>query len=194
MADTSRQKEEQQYTDQDLVTQTLANKQAFAKIVRRYEAPLLRYITRLGCRNTATAQDLLQEIFIKTYVHLNDYDHSLQFSSWIYRIAHNEIISSFRKEKNGPIVLEREGDLFLFDKVVDDLENDIYPKKDEEILPKYVSLVVTREKPHLVYEKRIVDGKRLNIKMVLPEEYDLHDQLVILNEKIKEKYEGECIL
>ena len=30
--------------------------------------------------------------------------------------------------------------------------------------------------------------------MVLPEEYDLHDQLVILNEKIKEKYEGECIL
>ena len=101
MADTSRHKEQQQYTDQDLVTQTLANKQAFAKIVRRYEAPLLRYITRLGCRNTSTAQDLLQEIFIKTYVHLNDYDHSLQFSSWIYRIAHNEIISSFRKEKNG---------------------------------------------------------------------------------------------
>ena len=93
MADTSRHKEQQQYTDQDLVTQTLANKQAFAKIVRRYEAPLLRYITRLGCRNTSTAQDLLQEIFIKTYVHLNDYDHSLQFSSWIYRIAHNEIIS-----------------------------------------------------------------------------------------------------
>ena len=122
MADTSRHKEQQQYTDQDLVTQTLANKQAFAKIVRRYEAPLLRYITRLGCRNTSTAQDLLQEIFIKTYVHLNDYDHSLQFSSWIYRIAHNEIISPFRKEKNGPIVLEREGDLFLFDKVADDLE------------------------------------------------------------------------
>ena len=79
-------------------------------------------------------------------------------------------------------------------KVVDDLENDIYPKKDEEILPKYVSLVVTREKPHLVYEKRIVDGKRLNVKMVLPEEYDLHDQLAILNEKIKDKYEGESIL
>jgi len=30
--------------------------------------------------------------------------------------------------------------------------------------------------------------------MVLPEEYDLHDQLAILNEKIKEKYEGESIL
>ncbi|MCX6179232.1 MAG: RNA polymerase sigma factor [Chlorobiales bacterium] len=122
MADTSRQKEQQQYTDQDLVIQTLTNKQAFAAIVRRYEAPLLRYITRLGCRDADTAQDLLQEIFIKTYIHLNDYDHSLQFSSWIYRIAHNEIISSFRKEKSTPSVLEREGDLFLFEKVVDDLD------------------------------------------------------------------------
>jgi len=122
MAETSRHNEQQHSSDQDLVTQTLANKQAFAKIVRRYEAPLLRYITRLGCRDSSTAQDLLQEIFIKTYIHLNDYDHSLQFSSWIYRIAHNEIISSFRKEKNSPSVLERERDLFLFDKVIDDLE------------------------------------------------------------------------
>ena len=74
------------------------------------------------------------------------------------------------------------------------LKNDIYPEKNEPLLPKYVSLIVARDKPHLVFEKRIVDGKRLNIKMVLPEEYDLEEQLIILNEKIKEKYEGEVIL
>jgi hypothetical protein len=78
-------------------------------------------------------------------------------------------------------------------KVVDDLENNIYPIKNEIMLPKYVSLVINRVKPHLVFEKRI-DGKRLGIKMVLPEEYDLQEQLEKLNEKIKEKYEGECIL
>jgi hypothetical protein len=78
-------------------------------------------------------------------------------------------------------------------KVVDDLENDIYPVKNEIKLPKYVSLVINREKPHLVFEKRI-DGKRLVLKMVLPEEYDLEEQLSTLNEKIKEKYEGESIL
>ena len=77
-------------------------------------------------------------------------------------------------------------------KVVDDLENNIYPEKNELLLPKYVSLIITREKPHLVYEKRI-DEKRLNIKMVLPEEYNLQDQLVILNKKVKEKYENESI-
>jgi len=77
-------------------------------------------------------------------------------------------------------------------KVVDDLKNDIYPEKNEPLLPKYISLIVARDKPHLVFEKRI-DGKRLNIKMVLPEEYDLEEELIIMNEKIKEKYEGESI-
>jgi len=78
-------------------------------------------------------------------------------------------------------------------KVVDDLENNIYPEKEGTQLPKYVSLVNTRGKPHLVFEKRI-DGKRLGLKMVLPDEYDLQEQLAILNDKIKEKYEGESIL
>lgn len=77
-------------------------------------------------------------------------------------------------------------------KVVDDLEHDIYPGKSEQPLPKYVSIVVARGKPHMVFEKR-TEEKRLNLKMVLPEEYDLHQQLDVLNEKIKVKYEGESI-
>jgi len=81
----------------------------------------MRYVVRLGCRNSASAQDLLQEIFIKTYLHLNDYDQSFPFSSWIYRIAHNEIISFFRKEKIRPAVLEREADFFLLENMVSDL-------------------------------------------------------------------------
>lgn len=32
-----------------------------------------------------------------------------------------------------------------------------------------------------------------DIKMVLPEEYDLEEQLCILNENIKEKYQGKII-
>ncbi len=78
-------------------------------------------------------------------------------------------------------------------KVIDDLEKDVYPDDNTVVLPKYVSLVVAREKPHLVFEKRTQD-KRMGLKMVLPEEYDLQEQLIILNEKIKEKYEGESVL
>jgi hypothetical protein len=73
-------------------------------------------------------------------------------------------------------------------KIVSDLENDIYPKKEAiSTLPKYVSLTNLREKPHLIFEKRH-EGKRLNVTMVLPEEYDLNEQLQILNTKVGEKY------
>ena len=73
-------------------------------------------------------------------------------------------------------------------KVIDDLEHNIYPESKEEILPTYVSLIMFREKPHLVFDRK-VDGKRLNLKMVLPKDYDLQDQLKILSEKINTKYE-----
>jgi hypothetical protein len=78
--------------------------------------------------------------------------------------------------------------LIQANKVVDDLENDIYPIKDTSS-PKYVSICVSRGKPHLVFEKRMLDGKRLNFKMVLPDDYDLSEQLSIFDERILKKYE-----
>jgi hypothetical protein len=75
-------------------------------------------------------------------------------------------------------------------KIVDDLENDIYPEKNEPILPKYVSLGSFKEKFNLIYEKKI-EGKRLNLKMVLPEKYDLEAEISRLNEKIITKYGEE---
>ena len=74
-------------------------------------------------------------------------------------------------------------------KVVDDLENDIQPIKEGSNVPKYVSLGISRGKPHLVFEKRMSDGKRLNFKMVLPHEYELSEQLSIFDERILKKYE-----
>lgn len=106
--------------DQELVARAIEDKHAFAAIVHRYEAPLLRYILRLGCKDVPAAEDLLQEVFIKTFVHLNDYDTSLRFSSWIYRIAHNEIVSYFRKEKSRSGVSVKGSDFLLFDNIADD--------------------------------------------------------------------------
>ena len=77
-------------------------------------------------------------------------------------------------------------------KLVDDLENDIYPEKNEPILPKYFSLTNSRGKPHLVFEKRTDEG-RLNLKMVLPEDYDMEEMLETFKGKVKDKYPNiEC--
>ena len=45
------------------------------------------------------AEDILQEVFIKVYYNLNSFDKDLKFSSWIYRITHNQVINNHRKAK-----------------------------------------------------------------------------------------------
>ncbi len=89
-------------TDEEVVLMTLRERSAFGVILERYEGKLARYITRLGVRNLEDRQDVLQDIFIKAYKNLNSFDTSLSFSSWIYRIAHNEAISSYRKQNVRP--------------------------------------------------------------------------------------------
>jgi hypothetical protein len=129
----------------------------------------------------------------KKYVYYNRefYDKEKTKEREFFRVEHPKLDKPWTTSKSEKVpILEK---LYQANKVVTNLENDIYPEKNEPLLPKYISLVTMRCKPHLVFEKKIC-GKRLNIKMVLPEEYDLEEQLVIMNEKIKEKYEGEFIL
>lgn len=89
-------------SDTDIVKSTLTNKEAFSGLVVRYEEKLRRYIRRLGVRNEEDQHDLLQDIFIKVYKNLNGFDQTLSFSSWVYRIAHNEAVSHFRRRSSRP--------------------------------------------------------------------------------------------
>ena len=112
-------------TDQELVKNALVDKRTFSEIVLKYEAPMRRYARRLGCVDGNDLDDVLQEIFIKVFVNLNDYDASLKFSSWLYRIAHNETVSFFRKKNVRPGVLNlstEEADTF-FEQLADDKDS-----------------------------------------------------------------------
>jgi len=88
--------------DEEVVLETLKNPNQYGILMERYEAKLKRYITRLGVRNSEDQLDVLQDIFIKAYRNLNGFDTSLSFSSWMYRIAHNEAISWYRKKNVRP--------------------------------------------------------------------------------------------
>ena len=78
--------------DEQLVQLSLNNQDYFYYLMKRYEIKLLRYIKRLTTVSPEEAKDIIQEIFIKVYRNLNGFNPKLKFSSWIYRIAHNEII------------------------------------------------------------------------------------------------------
>lgn len=97
-------------SDEELVALTLENQDFFACLMERYEQKLTRYIRRISAATVEDAQDLLQEIFLKVYRNLNGFDQKLKLSSWIYRIAHNQVVSHWRKTKVRPQVLKFEGD------------------------------------------------------------------------------------
>jgi RNA polymerase sigma-70 factor (ECF subfamily) len=106
-------------SDKDIVQQTLSDRHTFRILVERYQDALLRYIRRLGCKDIEMAKDVLQESFIKAYLNLNDYDSAYSFSTWIYRITHNETMSYFRKQKNRPQAVVEESALYMFDTLPD---------------------------------------------------------------------------
>ena len=44
-------------------------------------------------------------LFIKTYSNLNGFNFQYKFSSWIYRIAHNEVVNYIRKVSKRKITI-----------------------------------------------------------------------------------------
>ena len=72
--------------------------EAFNLLVSRWEKRVYNYLLRLTA-NREDALDLTQEVFLKAYQNLRNLDDPGRFGPWLYRIAHNEAYSMFRKRK-----------------------------------------------------------------------------------------------
>jgi RNA polymerase sigma-70 factor, ECF subfamily len=151
-------------SDEEIVRMTLKDPNQYGLLMERYEAKLKRYVTRLGIRNADDQLDVLQEIFIKAYRNLNGFDISLSFSSWIYRIAHNESISFYRKKNVRPeghlvgdgdeilgfLASSQEGEEVKFDKVINAEEVN---RALEQIDEKYREPIILRFFEHKEYDE-----------------------------------------
>jgi RNA polymerase sigma-70 factor (ECF subfamily) len=120
--------------DQDLVRAALREPKAYAQIVRRYEAPLKRYVGRMLGGSSPSIEDVLQEVFIKAYVNLHDYDQRRRFSPWLFRIAHNEAHTLLRKQRTEPRVVSGEEGLLLLERMTEpaDARTKLDIARDEE--------------------------------------------------------------
>ena len=72
------------------------NQELYAEIVRRYQDKLMRYAHYLT-QNEDQAADVVQEAFIKAFINLKGFNTKKKFSSWIYRIVHNQAINYLKK-------------------------------------------------------------------------------------------------
>lgn len=68
---------------------------AFATLMDRYERPVFNLILHM-VGNAEDARELCQQVFMKTYEHLDRYDAGRKFFSWIYRMAMNESINHLK--------------------------------------------------------------------------------------------------
>ena len=96
-------------TDEKLVELVRSrDKERYTEIISRYKDKLMRY-TRYLINNEDKAADVVQETFIKAYINLYGFDTKKKFSSWIYRIAHNEAVNLVKKN-NREVPLDPEFD------------------------------------------------------------------------------------
>ncbi len=102
----SEEQDSDESSDQALLQQARQDPEAFGLLMERYEQPLRRYLMRLTGWGSEEVSDILQEAFIKAYRHLNDYDDNLKFSTWMYRITHNQAIDVIRSAQTKPFLTQ----------------------------------------------------------------------------------------
>ena len=74
-------------------------------IIRRYQTRLAHYLRKF-IPDADALEDVLQEVFIKTYRNLYGFNVNKKFSPWIYRIAHNEALNHLKKQAKVAVSLD----------------------------------------------------------------------------------------
>ena len=85
--------------DADLIQRAAkGDVEAYNLLVSRWEKPMYNYLLRMT-GNREDALDLTQDVLLKAYQNLGKLSEPGRFAPWLYRIAHNEAYSMFRKRR-----------------------------------------------------------------------------------------------
>jgi RNA polymerase sigma-70 factor (ECF subfamily) len=72
---------------------------SFDLLLQKYRTPLVNFLYRM-VRDTATAEDLAQEVFLRVYRARKQYSPSAKFTTWLFRIATNLALNSMRDNRH----------------------------------------------------------------------------------------------
>lgn len=135
--------EEERISDEQLARKVQEeNQEAYGEIISRYGGKLSRYLRKF-ISDPDELEDVLQTVFIKAFRNLNAFNAKRKFSSWIYRIAHNEAVNHIRKDSRKKISLDDVEYRIIDEKIGPDdrVDKNLLKNKMEEALgllrPKY---------------------------------------------------------
>ncbi len=77
--------------------------EAFETLVRQYDRPIFRVAQHIT-QNREDAEDIVQDVFLKAYRKLEQFQGNSKFSTWLTRIAVNESLMRLRKRKTSRTV------------------------------------------------------------------------------------------
>jgi RNA polymerase sigma-70 factor (ECF subfamily) len=87
-------------SDAEIMLRAKAGDQAaFDYLVQKYRRPMVSFMYRMA-RNTAAAEDLAQEVFLRVYRSRASYEASAKFTTWLYRIATNLAVNHARDTRH----------------------------------------------------------------------------------------------
>ncbi len=147
-----------EYSDEELLELSLENTAYFSLLVKRYKEKFFYYLKRFAGFRNDDIEDVIQNSFIKIYKNLNNFDPKLKFSSWAYRIVHNEAIDEIRRQKrnNLPLLPELEipdEDINLSEELDIKLEKEKIKKVLKELKEEYREIIVLRFFEHKEYKE-----------------------------------------
>lgn len=93
-------------SDQDLISRYIrGEKSAFETLVLRHKSRIYSYVQQM-VRDRELANDIFQSVFLKALETLNGgrYQEEGKFLPWLMRIAHNQCIDHFRRDKRMPML------------------------------------------------------------------------------------------
>ncbi|WP_048602311.1 RNA polymerase sigma factor [Rubeoparvulum massiliense] len=157
-------------TDSQIVREIKdGNIELYAELIRRYEKKILMFILHM-LRNShveALAEDLTQETFYKAFKNIHSFrDVEASFSTWLYTIARNTVLSELRKSKNTEVYLE---------------DNYILPKESTDRLPEQEVLRFEREDLVRQAINNLPEKQRAAIILREYEQLDYKEIAILLN-------------
>lgn len=119
-------------TEQHLIEAAKQNPEHFGPLYDKYYKQIFGYVyQRMDCKESAF--DLTSQVFLKALTNIEKYEYKgVPFASWLYRIAHSEVMQSFRTKKN----------LRTINADISDLRN-ICEEVEQEYMEEYKSVLMT---------------------------------------------------
>jgi RNA polymerase sigma-70 factor (ECF subfamily) len=148
-------------TDEELVGLILAGQgDVFAEIYQRYYSRAFRLAYGMT-GNRESAEDLTQEIFLRTYRKIGLFKGESGFSTWFYRLAVNISLNYRRRERNRASEDVADMDLLVAPGPPRQMESKIYQKQIQgqvqrallSLKPKWRVIVILKDIEGLSYEE-----------------------------------------